>query len=210
MTDPTAALQRLGLSEYEAETFVALQQIDSGSASDVAEVSNVPRSPVYGAADDLEDRGLLDVQQTTPKRYRAVSSEEAREQLRREFEREQEQAFDALAEIEPDLADGDVPQETIWTVRGQEVSTRASNRFLTTPASSGTQSSLRLVFSEQSNKTLHQSRLARFAHHEPAVSIHQQALLIEQFLWRYVFTRRSPQSVQPDFVRLSRCLGQLA
>jgi sugar-specific transcriptional regulator TrmB len=61
MTDPTAALQRLGLSEYEAETFVALQQIDSGSASDVAEVSNVPRSPVYGAADDLEDRGLLDV-----------------------------------------------------------------------------------------------------------------------------------------------------
>jgi sugar-specific transcriptional regulator TrmB len=120
MTDPTAALQRLGLSEYEAEAFVALQQIDSGSASDVAEVSNVPRSQVYGAADDLEDRGLLDVQQTTPKRYRAVSLEEAREQLRREFEREQEQAFDALAEIEPDFADGDERQEAIWTVRGRE------------------------------------------------------------------------------------------
>lgn len=28
MTDPTAALQRLGLSKYEAEAFVALQQID--------------------------------------------------------------------------------------------------------------------------------------------------------------------------------------
>jgi len=80
----------------------------------------VPRSQVYGAADDLEDRGLLDVQQTTPKRYRAVSLEGAREQLRREFEREQEQAFDALAEIEPDFADGDEPQETIWTVRGRE------------------------------------------------------------------------------------------
>jgi len=130
MTDPTAALQRLGLSKYEAETFVALQQIDSGTASDVAELADVPRSQVYGAAEDLEHRGLLDVQHASPKRYRAVSLEEAREQLRRKFEREQEQAFDALADLERDFAGGDERQEAIWTVRGQEAIDARVESFL--------------------------------------------------------------------------------
>jgi sugar-specific transcriptional regulator TrmB len=92
----------------------------------------VPRSQVYGAADDLEDRGLLDVQQTTPKRYRAVSLEGAREQLRREFEREQEQGFDALAKIEPDFAEAVSPRRRYGRFGAERVSTRASNRFLTT------------------------------------------------------------------------------
>jgi sugar-specific transcriptional regulator TrmB len=120
MTDPTDALQRLGLSKYEAEVFVALQQLDSGTASDVDELADVPRSQVYGAAEDLANRGLLDVQHASPKRYRAVSLEEAREQLRRDFEREQERAFDALADLEADFAGGEERQEAIWTVRGRE------------------------------------------------------------------------------------------
>ncbi|GAB3683617.1 hypothetical protein GCM10028857_11430 [Salinarchaeum chitinilyticum] len=120
MTEPTAALQRLGLSKYEAEVFVALQQIDSGTASEVADLADVPRSQVYGAAEDLEDRGLVDVQHASPKRYRAVTLEEAREQLRRDFEREHERAFDALESIEDRFGDTQERQEAIWTLRGSE------------------------------------------------------------------------------------------
>jgi sugar-specific transcriptional regulator TrmB len=120
MTDPIAALQRLGLSKYEAEVFVALQQVDSGTASEIDELADVPRSQVYGAADDLAERGLVDVEHASPKRYRAVSLEEASEQLRRDFEREQERAFDALADLEGDFDAGEERQEAIWTVRGRE------------------------------------------------------------------------------------------
>jgi len=130
MTDPTAALQRLGLSKYEAEAFVALQQIDSGTASDVAELADVPRSQVYGATEDLEERGLVDVEHASPKRYRAVTLEEAREQLRRDFERQQECAFDALAELEREFAEGEERQEAIWTVRGTETIDARVETFL--------------------------------------------------------------------------------
>lgn len=119
-TDPTAALQRLGLSKYEAEVFVALQRIDTGTASDVATVADVPRSQVYGAADDLEARGLIDVQHGSPKRYRAVSLAEAREQLRRDFEREHERAFEALEALERRFPEREERQEEIWTVTGSE------------------------------------------------------------------------------------------
>jgi len=117
--DPIAALQRLGLSKYEAEVFVALQRRETGTASDVADIADVPRSQVYGAAEDLEERGLIDVQHGSPKRYRAVSLEEAREQLRRDFEREHDRAFDALRSLEYDRSGGGERQEEIWTVSGR-------------------------------------------------------------------------------------------
>jgi len=130
MTDPTTALQRLGLSKYESEVFVALQQIDAGTASDVATVADVPRSQVYGAAEDLETRGLLDVQHGSPKRYRAVSLEEAREELRQDFEREYERAFEALEELEMEFSGREERQEEIWTVTGRETIDARVDAFL--------------------------------------------------------------------------------
>ncbi|HET7324565.1 MAG TPA: helix-turn-helix domain-containing protein, partial [Halococcus sp.] len=56
--DAIAALKRLGLSSYEAQVFVALQRISRGSARDIDRVTDVPRSQVYGAAEQLEERGL--------------------------------------------------------------------------------------------------------------------------------------------------------
>lgn len=123
MSDPAEALQRLGLSKYEAEVFVGLRQLGAATARDVADVADVPRSQVYGAAEDLAERGLVDVQHASPKRYRAVSLDAAREQLRRDFEREHERAFDALADLETRLADGEERQEELWTISGRETVT---------------------------------------------------------------------------------------
>lgn len=119
-TEAVDALQRLGLSKYEAEVFVALQRVEVGTARDVAELADVPRSQVYGAADDLAERGLVDVQQSSPKRYRAVSLEAARERLRRAFEREQERAFGALEALESRVPATEERKEQLWTLTGSD------------------------------------------------------------------------------------------
>ncbi|WP_254530278.1 TrmB family transcriptional regulator [Natrinema gelatinilyticum] len=97
--DAVTALKRLGLPNYQARIFVALQQLGAGTAQEISEVSDVPRSQVYGAADDLVERGLVEVTESSPKQYRPVSLAAAREQLTDRLERERERAFDNLAEL---------------------------------------------------------------------------------------------------------------
>lgn len=119
-SDAVEALTRLGLSTYEAKVFVALQKLGAATASEVDEVTDVPRSQVYGAADDLEARGLAEVQQGKPKRYRPVDLDEARRRLRQRLEREEERAFDYLDAVEGEASDDTERQEEIWTLRGRD------------------------------------------------------------------------------------------
>lgn len=125
MTNPTqadaaAALQRLGLSKYEALVFCALQPIEKATASEIANNSDVPRSQVYGAAEGLEDSGLVDVQQSSPQQFRAVGLDEARAHLQAQLEREQDRAFDALSSLQQQPIDEAETQEDIWTIKGQK------------------------------------------------------------------------------------------
>lgn len=113
------AFERLGLTSYEAKVFIGLHRIGSGTARDVARVVDVPRSQVYSVAESLEERGLLEVQQSSPIRYRPVSVEEARTTLEERFEREQERAFDYVSTVKKEPT-GEETQEDIWTVRGRE------------------------------------------------------------------------------------------
>ncbi|WP_436901621.1 TrmB family transcriptional regulator [Halovenus halobia] len=113
------SLRTLGLSNYEAQVFVALQQLGSGTAQEVNDVSGVPRSQVYGAADDLAARGLVEVVETSPKAYRPVALSTARELLTERLESEADRAFDRLESIrtdEADLGDG----AGVATLRGRQ------------------------------------------------------------------------------------------
>jgi len=103
--DAVDALRDLGLANYEARVFVALHRLGDGTAQDVAEVADVPRSQVYGAADDLAARGLLEVVESSPKTYRPVSLERARAQLRERIDRQQARAFDNLEAVAGDHGD---------------------------------------------------------------------------------------------------------
>ncbi|WP_135820671.1 TrmB family transcriptional regulator [Halostella litorea] len=114
------SLERLGLTGYEAKVFIALQKLGDGTARDVDRIADVPRSQVYSAAENLEDRGLVEVQQSNPIRYRPVSIEAARSTLRDRFEREQDRAFEYVEDVREQHSDGDEEQEDIWTVRGQD------------------------------------------------------------------------------------------
>lgn len=125
--DAIDSLERLGLSTYEAKVFVALQRLGVGTARDVAEITDVPRSQVYSTAESLGDRGLIDVQQSSPIRYRPLSIEAARDQLRDRFERESNRAFEYIEEVRTEAATSE-ESEDIWTVTGREtIDTRVAN-----------------------------------------------------------------------------------
>jgi sugar-specific transcriptional regulator TrmB len=112
------SLERLGLSNYEARVFLALQKLGSGTAKDIHDVAGVPRSQVYGAAESLEERGLVELQRSTPKRYRPVDLDAARTRLAARLEREQERAFDHLERVRRERS-GEETREEVWTVRGR-------------------------------------------------------------------------------------------
>jgi sugar-specific transcriptional regulator TrmB len=131
------ALERLGLSNYEARVFVALQALGVGTAREVHEVAGVPRSQVYGAADALVERGLVERQQSTPKRYRPVALDAARERLTARLERERERAFEYLDTLAREERPAE-SREDVWSLHGREAVTervvelvgRASERLL--------------------------------------------------------------------------------
>lgn len=116
--EAVAALRTLGLSNYEAQVFVALQELGGGTAQAVSEASAVPRSQVYGAADDLADRGLVEVVESSPKAYRPVDLSTAESLLTERLEAETERAFDRLESIRESTEDRP-PESDVSTLRGR-------------------------------------------------------------------------------------------
>ncbi len=117
--DPIAALESLGLPNYEAKVFVALQKLGTGTAKAVSETADVPQSQVYGAAESLEDQGLIEIQQSTPKTYRPVPLEEARNRLEERFETNKDRAFSYLETVQDELAETAEEQEGVWRLAGR-------------------------------------------------------------------------------------------
>ena len=133
--DVVAALKRFGLSTYEAETLLALQRLGVGSARDVHQVSGVPRSQVYGAAESLAEAGLIDVQQANPQVYRPASVEEVKDRLRRRFESRFDLVVDHLADLASRREPTTERRQDVWQIEGAAVvSSRAANLLETADA----------------------------------------------------------------------------
>ncbi|MFC7135145.1 MULTISPECIES: TrmB family transcriptional regulator [Salinibaculum] len=119
-------LKRLGLTGYEARVFIGLQKLGSGTASDISDVTDVPRSQVYGAAENLEARGLVETQQSRPTLYRPVPLERARTRLLDQLAETGAETFEYLDTVQETESD-DERSEAIWLVHGSEaVASRTS------------------------------------------------------------------------------------
>lgn len=121
-------LQQLGLKEYEAKCFVALTRFSKGTAKEISNISEVPRTRVYDAVRVLESKGLIEIQHSNPTMYRAVPIEEAVATLRDEYETRIESLVDAIDRIEPAPSDDD--QEVVHEVWSLTGSTPIANRTL--------------------------------------------------------------------------------
>lgn len=78
---------------------MALTRIAQGTAKEISRISDVPRSRVYDTVDRLHRRGLVDIQQSEPREYRAVAKEVAFEKLREAYNSNIETADEALEQV---------------------------------------------------------------------------------------------------------------
>jgi len=119
--DPKSAaidqLEHFGLSSYAARTFVALTSIGIGTARDVSQVSEVPRTRVYDAIDELREAGLVDVRQSSPKQFWVISAESVSRSFERDLQHRTDTLRTALTELEP--VEQRTPQRGVWTVDGR-------------------------------------------------------------------------------------------
>jgi len=70
-------LKELGLSSYEALTYVTLLTYPSATANILCKETNIPDSKIYYALDRLSKKGMIIVQQGNPGVYRAMPPKEA-------------------------------------------------------------------------------------------------------------------------------------
>ena len=120
-------LEQFGLSSYAARTFVALSSLGIGTARDVSQVSEVPRTRVYDAMDELRNRGLVDVKQSSPKQFWAISPESTSRSFEHEYEQRTEVLRTALSDLVP--VQRRTTQRGVWTVDGQPAVTERVREF---------------------------------------------------------------------------------
>ncbi|WP_172673717.1 TrmB family transcriptional regulator [Methanogenium cariaci] len=69
-------LKSLGLTKYESLVYIALLQVDGATATEIHEISGVPRASVYPVLDKLSKKQLVNVTTTSPKRFAATPPDE--------------------------------------------------------------------------------------------------------------------------------------
>ncbi|WP_096390287.1 TrmB family transcriptional regulator [Halopenitus persicus] len=116
--DAVEALRQFGLREYEAKCLVGLMRLGSGTAKDISERADVPRTRVYDAVRVLEARGLVTTQHSSPKQFRSVTPEEAIRTFRERDKRELERLSASLETVTGAGETTELPD--VWTVTGRE------------------------------------------------------------------------------------------
>jgi HTH-type transcriptional regulator, sugar sensing transcriptional regulator len=115
----TECLKSLGLTKYEARVYIALLKVASATASEIHEISGVPRASVYTVIDQLLDKGLVSVSQSLPKRFAAYSPEDVISKLMDHIEMDAKYATDTLSPIYRErMSPGIGSEELIWNIYG--------------------------------------------------------------------------------------------
>ncbi len=115
-------LKSLGLTKYEALVYIALLRVDGASAAtEIHEISGVPRASVYPVLDRLAQKNLVNVSNTTPKQFRATPPDEGITSLMKGIEKDAELSKEALNKIyQKKTETGRGKQELIWSIYGRE------------------------------------------------------------------------------------------
>ena len=124
-------LEQFGLREYEAKCFVSLTKITSGTARDVSEHIDVPRTRVYEAVRSLEADGLVEIQHSSPQQFRAIPVAEALEVLENRHQSRIERLEQSLTQlrIEADGDSHDLDPE-VWSLAGADTITARTKRLI--------------------------------------------------------------------------------
>src|SRR5512137_1973753 len=114
-------LKSLGLTKYEALVYIALLKLVSATASEIHEISDVPRASVYTVIDQLLDKGLVSVSQSAPKRFAAFPPEDAIARLMDSIEKDAQFTRDSLSSMYRERTNPWAgSEELIWNIYGIE------------------------------------------------------------------------------------------
>ncbi|MCD1294560.1 hypothetical protein CUJ83_06035 [Methanocella sp. CWC-04] len=111
------SFKRLGLTEYEARAYMALNRIKAGTVSDIHVASGIPRSAIYGALTKLEEKGLIEVEHGKPMRYRSIIPSKAMNKIKSAIDDERDKVLNYLEEAHA-RGENDEASEAVWTIRG--------------------------------------------------------------------------------------------
>ncbi|WP_048145214.1 TrmB family transcriptional regulator [Methanosphaerula palustris] len=118
---PAEALKSLGLTKYEALVYIGLLRVNEATATEVHEISGVPRASVYPVLDRLVQRDIVSVSHTSPRRFCAFPPEDGVKRLMHRIEDQAEYVTGALQEIYTERSEVDRgAQDLIWTIYGTE------------------------------------------------------------------------------------------
>jgi sugar-specific transcriptional regulator TrmB len=85
-------LRQVGLTTYESEAYLALLSKRMMTAEEISRITSVPITRVYGTLEQLMQKGFAKIVQGRPKRFHAISPEQAKREylthLRQNFETE--------------------------------------------------------------------------------------------------------------------------
>lgn len=113
-------LQQLGLKEYEARCFVGLTRLNTGTAKQLSDMTQVPRTRVYDAVRVLEAQGLVEIHHSSPQRFRAVSLAEATETLQDQYESRVQRLQNSLQMLDTVEAADESPVQEVWSMSGRD------------------------------------------------------------------------------------------
>jgi sugar-specific transcriptional regulator TrmB len=118
-----AKLREFGLSEYAARTYLALLDLGTTEARDVAALSKVPASKIYHVLDQLHEKGLVVILPEFPRKYAPVPFGDFIEKLHEKHEgmartlREDREALLEMFAVVGDTTSGD--RGTLTLLRGR-------------------------------------------------------------------------------------------
>ncbi|MDD1706106.1 MAG: TrmB family transcriptional regulator, partial [Methanoregulaceae archaeon] len=105
----------------EALVYIALLQASGATATEIHELSGVPRASVYPVLERLSQKQLVSVSNTSPKRFNPERPDEAIESLLRSVENDANRAKKVLNRIYSHSSRVDRgDQELIWSIHGDD------------------------------------------------------------------------------------------
>lgn len=115
-------LKELGLSNYETEAYLKIVELSIAEAGTICKETKIPFGRVYQELNSLAAKGLIEVQNTRPKRYMAripkLAFKTLLQQKRENMEKQLQKTIEAASQIE-EIISKRIParpkERTFWT-----------------------------------------------------------------------------------------------
>lgn len=121
--DKSDMLRSLGLSTYEAEAYLTLLSLGTAEAHIISSRADIPTGRIYDVLNSLKEMNLVDVQDSRPRRYKAVDPRVAVKRIlsrkKRELDEKYEQLSRAALSLEKTLVKKEEQQKEkspFWSV----------------------------------------------------------------------------------------------